>query len=359
MSSSILFFLAGGVLLLALLAAALHRPHRDPAAQRAVAAALWSLCTGLVCFAVLLLLVNLTGFGGARLGLLFCALLAAVAGVKRWTAPFTEHSSRAAAALLWAASAGLGCFAVGLFLSYYTRFGFGPNAVTLASLLLAAVVGLWRWHTPPRASAPEEPCAPCKDAEPAAAPCPAAEKPQTALPPTELAAFCGGVVRGYLLIHLHLNLGTLDVLPDWAGYLCIVSQLGLLAGWQPAALLLRPLGFLLAGWNLVDWVCTLLGVDCSLWPVLPLVAAVVNLYFNFQLLTNLADAVAGYLPDEADRLRRLRTLNTLFLTLVALPLPLQRWQYAAVALLVLTVPVTALLWYRLRAVKRQLLALED
>ena len=62
------------------------------------------------------------------------------------------------------------------------------------------------------------------------------------------------------------------------------------------------------------------------WYLFTVIVSVLVLYFNFQLLTNLADAVDGYLPDEADRLRRLRTLNTLFLTLVALPLPWQRWQ---------------------------------
>ena len=149
------------------------------------------------------------------------------------------------------------------------------------------------------------------------------------------------VAWGYVLLHLNINLGTLNILPDWAGYLLLLSALPVLGEEEPSAPLLKPLGQLLALWKGVLWVLALLGRSLSL-PLAELVAGVVELYFHFQLLTNLAELARrfppppeepSYLPGtEPDhppkppaplhrRLLRLRTARTLLTTLLFLPLP--------------------------------------
>ncbi len=57
------------------------------------------------------------------------------------------------------------------------------------------------------------------------------------------------IALGYLLLHLDLNLGALNILPNWLGYILILKALPALGEYEPSALLLRPIGILLALWG--------------------------------------------------------------------------------------------------------------
>ena len=61
------------------------------------------------------------------------------------------------------------------------------------------------------------------------------------------------IAWGYLLLHVNFNLGTLNVLPNWLGYLLILSALEPISQLVPSSLLLRPLGKVLAAWEGVLW----------------------------------------------------------------------------------------------------------
>ena len=69
----------------------------------------------------------------------------------------------------------------------------------------------------------------------------------------------GRAAWGYFFLYLDINLGSLNILPDWGAYLLFLSAIRLLAGERRDLSLLRPLGILLAAWNGADWALTLLG----------------------------------------------------------------------------------------------------
>lgn len=125
----------------------------------------------------------------------------------------------------------------------------------------------------------------------------------------------------YLLLHLNLNLGSLNLLPNWLGYWMLLSSMVRLAQWSPTARLLRPLGGFLAIMAGLDWLAALAGVSTpanGLWPLLlallTLLRQLIGLYFHFQLLTDIADAAvrAGY--EEPESILRARTGYTLLTT---------------------------------------------
>ena len=62
------------------------------------------------------------------------------------------------------------------------------------------------------------------------------------------------IAWGYLLLHVNFNFGTLNILPNWLGYLLILSALEPISQIVPSALLLRPLGKVLAAWEGLLWV---------------------------------------------------------------------------------------------------------
>lgn len=137
------------------------------------------------------------------------------------------------------------------------------------------------------------------------------------------------IAWGYILLHLDINLGTLNILPNWLAYLLMVRALPELEPEQPSAGLLRPLGLLLAAWEGVMWLVKLLSLSQLGADVggngLSTIAAVIALYFHFQLLTDLAQIAQRWAYPNAQRLLRLRTARTILATIFALPLPWEEY----------------------------------
>ncbi|MCC8099479.1 MAG: hypothetical protein LIO78_05365 [Clostridiales bacterium] len=156
----------------------------------------------------------------------------------------------------------------------------------------------------------------------------------------KLAAAAKLTAWGYLLIRIDLNLGTLDILPGWLGYLLILQALPAFGEEEPSAKLLRPLGIVLALWEGAGWLAALCGVTVDSY-LLTVLAGVVELYFHFQLLTDLSHIAGKYACPQEGKLLTLRTVYTLVATLSFLTLPWEDWTAAAFAV-VLTGMVTAI-----------------
>ena len=137
------------------------------------------------------------------------------------------------------------------------------------------------------------------------------------------------IARGYLFLHLHLNLGSLDLLPDWACYALILESLPCLGKEQPSALLLRPLAKILLVWNLWLWIS-----KCFSWNIellaLELILAVISLYFHFQLLTDLANSAQTHQFSGQKTLLTLRTLQTLLITALQFPVLLPNTYHSTI-----------------------------
>ena len=149
------------------------------------------------------------------------------------------------------------------------------------------------------------------------------------------------IAWGYVLLHFNINLGPLNVLPNWAGYLLMVGALPALSEEESSASLLRPLGLLLAGWEGLCWAMALFGRDPN-FQFLSALVTVIALYFHFQLLTDLAIAARNHQCPQEKRILHLRTVQTLLTTLLALPFPLER--YEALVMVVSLVFMAVAVW---------------
>ena len=161
------------------------------------------------------------------------------------------------------------------------------------------------------------------------------------------------IFLGYLLLHLHINLGRLDILPNWAGYLALLSALPVLAKEEPSAALLRPLATGLALWEGFLWVVKLLGGSVEI-PVLPLVVSIVGLYFHFQFLTDVMIAAENHGLPQATRIGQLRTWRTVIMTAAALPLDWAEHLWVVSALTAASLLVTGALCLELNAMRNML-----
>ena len=114
----------------------------------------------------------------------------------------------------------------------------------------------------------------------------------------------------YFFLYFNINLGSINILPDFVCYLLLWSAIACLEEEERDLTLLRPLCVLLGVWAGADWVFTLFQEPLDgQFPPVDLFLAVAAIYFHFQLFTDFAHLAARYQPpgEELDRsLLRLR-----------------------------------------------------
>lgn len=131
------------------------------------------------------------------------------------------------------------------------------------------------------------------------------------------------IAWGYVFLHLSFHLNTLNLLPNWVGYLLFFSAIGLLGDRLRDLTLLKPFCVLLGAAELVDWLAVLLtgAALVERFFLLNVLLTCIGLYFHFQMLTDLA-ILAEEVGESGDGLRVCRNVDAVLRTLMCLPLPL-------------------------------------
>ena len=144
----------------------------------------------------------------------------------------------------------------------------------------------------------------------------------------------GRAAWGYFFIYFDFNINTVSIIPSFIGYFLFLTAINYLCDEEQELNLLRTLGMILTLWHIASWIAGFASVDLDgMLQVADIIIGVVNIYFHFQLLTNLASIATKYqaADDELDeKLLRYRTLQTIMLTAVIVLGYLIKWQEALV-----------------------------
>lgn len=162
------------------------------------------------------------------------------------------------------------------------------------------------------------------------------------------------VLFGYIFLNLDFNLGTINVLPDWFGYILILKALPDLSEAVPSVHLLRSLGILLAVWEGCLWIFTLTTGEALTIYIVTVIGSVIGLYFHFQLLTNLAEIAKKFDSVREKPMLHLRTVRTILITVFAFPIPWKRWEVLSGSLIAVNLIVTVWLCSTLFSLYREL-----
>ncbi len=134
---------------------------------------------------------------------------------------------------------------------------------------------------------------------------------------------------GYFFIYFNINVNAVNLLPSFVGYLFFLSAISYLKAEERELSLLNNLGVILALWHGAEWVVSLVEINLDgSWQFIDIIISLVNLYFQFQLLTNLASIATKYQPEgyELDaKLLRYRMLQTVMLTAIEIIIKLHPW----------------------------------
>lgn len=153
---------------------------------------------------------------------------------------------------------------------------------------------------------------------------------------------------GYFFLYFHFNINNINLLPSFVGYALFLSAIRLLAREEQAVLLLRTMGILLTAWHALTWVMRWFGASVEgAWQFADLLVTLVNLYFHFQLLTNIASIATKYQPAGHTldaRLLQCRTIQTVMLTAISLITACHPWLselWAAISIVFMIVYLVA------------------
>lgn len=129
------------------------------------------------------------------------------------------------------------------------------------------------------------------------------------------------VAWGYFFLYFDINFGTVSGLPDFVGFILFLSAIKLLHAEERELILLKPLGIFLLIWEATDWIMSFWGGDLDELSIFfHLLFTLANLYFQFQLITNLASIASQYQPIEANydaKLLTCRSMQTIIITGIA------------------------------------------
>ncbi len=184
----------------------------------------------------------------------------------------------------------------------------------------------------------------------------------------ELSKAIRKIAWGYLFLHFHINLGTVDILPDFLGFLWILQGIWGLRREVEAAGLLEPFGIFLVAWNLLKWLAAIFGGVLpgfgmeSLSTVVSLFLSVIPLYFHFQLQTDLATVADRYETERGGCIRLLRTVYTVLTTGLFLRVlnPVhEAFTWISTAVVVISLLAAVVLCIQLFGLARDLANLDD
>ena len=118
-------------------------------------------------------------------------------------------------------------------------------------------------------------------------------------------------IWGYFFLYFNINLGTISILPSFIGYILFLKSIDLLQEEERELSLLKTLGVILGIWEGIQWLANCVGYSFDgKWQFINLIIGLLNLYFHFQFITNLASIAKKHQQESCIYDRNLLTYRT-------------------------------------------------
>lgn len=161
-----------------------------------------------------------------------------------------------------------------------------------------------------------------------------------------LSATIEKIALAQLIILFHLNINTINLLPDWIGYYLYYQAIFVIEKYEKSASLLRPFALILGVYEGIAWLLQIIGISLESMTLLQIFIAIISIYFQFQLLTNISQIASFHHHDDfAKRFLTLRTMQVISITLVAFPTYWLIIQYMKIIITLFHIFVTIWLCY--------------
>ena len=139
---------------------------------------------------------------------------------------------------------------------------------------------------------------------------------------------------GYIFLYFDINLGTIDILPAWIGYILFYQAIRDCIEQEEASVkLLKSICMILSIYRLIDWVVVMFHFEMNIL-IISEVFSVVALYFHLQFLTNLANIADNYSCPIVNTLLALRTVHTVMMTVLTFTIHFEEVEWLSMMIMV-------------------------
>lgn len=107
------------------------------------------------------------------------------------------------------------------------------------------------------------------------------------------------IAYGLIVIHVNINIGSIDILPDFAGYIMITLAIISLKDECKTIGLLKSLGIFLSVWSVAAIILAL--TEAAVFPFsnyINSIVKIIGIYFYFQLFTDISLIAKKYQPED-------------------------------------------------------------
>ncbi len=107
------------------------------------------------------------------------------------------------------------------------------------------------------------------------------------------------IAIGYILILVHIKISFFDILPDFIGYFLILSGINKLKDEVKSLSLIKPFCTVLLVWSVISIFSIYVSAEfSSIFTVITLIMSIINIYFNFQLITDISIIAEKYQKEN-------------------------------------------------------------
>lgn len=124
----------------------------------------------------------------------------------------------------------------------------------------------------------------------------------------------GNIAYGFIFILIHINIGAVDILPDFVGFIMITVAVISLKDECKTIKLLKPLGIFLSAWEAVTLILNFTATNTLQLAVyyLSSVVSIIEIYFYFQLFTDISLIAKKYQSENEALDKKLITRRNIY-----------------------------------------------
>ncbi len=121
------------------------------------------------------------------------------------------------------------------------------------------------------------------------------------------------IAYGFIFILIHIKIGPFDILPDFVGFIMITLSVISLKDECKTIGLLKPLGIFLSVWEAAELLLSFTdAVTILMAGHLTSVVTIINIYFYFQLFTDISLIAKKYQPEGSNFDKKLITRRNIY-----------------------------------------------
>lgn len=121
----------------------------------------------------------------------------------------------------------------------------------------------------------------------------------------------------FLIFVFNFNIGSLNLIPNFIGYLFIYNSLHVLEKYEESSKLMKPLTLTLCIYNGFTWFFDIFQVSLNEY-IINMMFAIFSIYVYYHLLTSIGQICASYGSVYTNRIFHLRNIITVLQTMTSL-----------------------------------------